>query len=163
MTLTPSYTERYVPYNVSVRAANAGGLGKPVYEVVFTEEGGGLLLIIMECLCMIGCILTLFPVPSVAPQNVAIERFNSVLMNITWEKISLTVARGFLTGYLIRYDVVNGRRKREATSVMVGPDETYRVIGGLTAKHQYTVTVSGVTVAGEGEQSTEITLESERK
>ena len=73
------------------------------------------------------------------------------------------MARGFLTGYLIRYDVVNGRRKREATSVMVGPDETYRVIGGLTAKHQYTVTISGVTAAGEGEQSTEITLESERK
>ena len=90
-----------------------------------------------------------------------VERFNSVLMNITWEKISLTAARGFFNGYLIRYDVVNGRRKREATSVMVGPDETYRVIGGLSVKYQYTVTVSGVTAAGEGEQSSGIILESE--
>ena len=31
----------------------------------------------------------------------------------------------------------------------------------LTAKHQYTVTVSGVTAAGEGEQSSGVILESE--
>ena len=103
----------------------------------------------------------IFPVPSVAPQNVVVERLNATHMNITWEKISLTAARGFLTGYLIRYDVVNSRRKREATSVMVGPDEIYRVIGDLSAKHQYTVAVSGVTAAGEGEQSSGVILESE--
>ena len=79
-------------------------------------------------------------------------------MNITWGKLSLEEARGFITHYTITYDVKEDRRKREATVVEVQPEGSYKVIGGLDLKRSYGVELSASTIEGEGVKSSTITV-----
>ena len=74
-------------------------------------------------------------------------------MNVSWVRLSLGDARGFITGYIVRYDASNQLRKREASIEIAGQNDTYIIIGNLYFKSEYRVTVSGFTVAGEGIQS----------
>ncbi len=54
--------------------------------------------------------------------------------------------------YIVRYEPNLGtmRRKRQATSVLVAPEQSYVIIGGLDPHLQYSISVSAATVAGEG-------------
>ena len=90
--------------------------------------------------------------PNVAPKGVVIIRLNGTHMNVSWQKLSLEEARGFIRGYFITFiEIEEGnRRKRDAFRVEVGPEVSYTVISGLDLTKQYSVTVSAATSAGEG-------------
>ncbi len=75
-------------------------------------------------------------------------------MNVSWEKLSLEEARGYITGYTIRYDTIGTRNKRNVRMEVVDPDSLYKVIGDLGFTESYSVTVSANTAVGEGISST---------
>ena len=76
---------------------------------------------------------------------------NTTHMNVSWVKLTLEEARGFVTGYAVSYDAVELRRKkRELRREIVHPDSGYKVIGGLGFTESYSITVSASTSAGEG-------------
>ena len=112
--------------------------------------------------CYLG-VCFVYPAPNVAPKNVAVVRVNGTHMNITWGKLSLEEARGFITGYFVTYDINDGRRKREVRSELVGKDESYKLIGNLDIEKNYYVTVSARTSAGEGVASIAVVVNGEEK
>ena len=95
-----------------------------------------------------------------APKDVITTRLNATHMNVSWQRLSLEEARGFVSGYFITFiEIEEGnRRKRDTFTVEVGHDVSYKVIGGLDLTKQYSVTVSGVTSAGEGTKADESTV-----
>lgn len=84
-------------------------------------------------------------------------------MNITWLKLSLEEARGFITGYSITYDVVSRQTRRQAVTEHADPRASYKVIENLVPTYQYSVTVSATTSAGQGVSNDPISVESELK
>ena len=85
-----------------------------------------------------------------APRDVSIDRFNTTHMNVTWERLTLEEARGFITAYTITYDSSVSRRKRAAGVKAVDPDQSYAVIGGLELAASYYVILSASTAIGPG-------------
>lgn len=71
-------------------------------------------------------------------------------MNVSWVKLILEEARGFIVGYTITYNSIEAHLRRDVRMEMVHPDSSYKVIGGLGFTESYSVTVSASTVAGEG-------------
>ena len=100
----------------------------------------------------------IYPAPNIAPKNVAVVR-----VNITWGKLSLEEARGFITGYSVTYDITDGRTRGEVRSELVGRDESYKLIGSLDIAKGYYVTVSARTSAGEGVASDAFVVNGEEK
>lgn len=82
-------------------------------------------------------------------------------MNITWLKLTLEEARGFITGYAITFDVVSRQTRRQAVTVHADPEASYKVIANLVITYQYSVMVSATTSAGQGLSNDPITAESE--
>ena len=78
---------------------------------------------------------------------------NVTHMNITWMKLSLEEARGFIISYTVSYDTLDSRRREEATVEFVHPEGSYKVISGLGITTSYSVTVSANTAAGQGVNS----------
>ena len=103
-------------------------------------------------------LISILTVPETAPEVTSVVRVNDTHMNVSWMALSLREARGFITGYIVRYEASNQLRKREANIEMAGQNDTFKVIGGLYFKSEYRVTVSGLTVAGEGIQSRETVM-----
>ncbi len=68
-------------------------------------------------------------------------------MNVSWVKLTLEEARGFITGYMVAYDTMELRRRRAVRMEVVSPDSS---IGGLGFTESYSITVSASTVAGQG-------------
>ena len=95
-------------------------------------------------------ILCHFSAPNLAPKNVDVSRLNVSHMNITWVKLTLEEARGFITGYIVSYDTLESRRRKEAVVEIIHPEGSYKVIGGLGFTTSYSVTVSASTTAGQG-------------
>ena len=89
-----------------------------------------------------------FLAPNTAPKQVRINRLNATHMNISWEKLTLEEARGFLTDYTITYATLESRPRRDVRMEMVHPDSSYKVIGGLGYTESYSVTVSASTSVG---------------
>ena len=71
-------------------------------------------------------------------------------MNITWVKLSLKEARGFITGYTMSYDTLDSRHRKEAMVEFAHPEDSYKVIGGLGFTASYSITVSASTAVGQG-------------
>ena len=88
--------------------------------------------------------------PDSAPRDVRVRRLNATHVNISWVKLTLDEARGFVTLYTIRYDSVGSRNKRAVKIEVAGPESSYKVIGGVGITESYSVTVSASTSAGEG-------------
>jgi hypothetical protein len=75
-------------------------------------------------------------------------------MNISWEKLTLEEARGFVTGYTVmHYSLEESHR---VVREVVQSDSSYKVIDNLEFTGSYSVTVSASTSAGEGTSSPEI-------
>jgi len=83
--------------------------------------------------------------------------------NVTWGKLSLEEARGFITGYSVTYDINDGRKSREVRSEFVGKDESYKLIGSLDIEKNYYVTVSARTSAREGVASDAVVVNGKEK
>lgn len=81
--------------------------------------------------------------------EVSISRINGTHMNVTWVKLTLEEARGFVTHYTIRYDTIALRRRRAVRMEVVDQDSSHALIG-LGFTESYSITVSASTIAGEG-------------
>lgn len=81
-------------------------------------------------------------------------------MNVSWVKLTLEEAQGFVTGYTIVYDNTESRRKREVKTEIAHPDSSYMIIGGLGFTESYSITISASTIIGDGAS---ITIISHRK
>ena len=89
--------------------------------------------------------LSLAPPP---PDMVTVQRRNATHMLVSWQPIPLLRARGFISSYVIRYRAVTARTRQEPLEVTAPGDSSSATIGGLDRNSQYSVTVSGSTVAG---------------
>ncbi len=96
--------------------------------------------------------------PNTAPERVGASRLNATHMNVSWVKLTLEEARGFVTGYTISIDTLETRRKRAVRMEMIHPDSSNKLIGGLGFTESYSVTVSARTTAGDGISSSAILL-----
>ena len=91
-------------------------------------------------------------VPSVSPKVTA-KRVSGTTMMVSWTKLTLAEAQGFILNYTIKYYPSSGNRKRpqfNTISVTVGNDSSNITINGLDKNFAYSVQVSANTVAGTG-------------
>ena len=77
---------------------------------------------------------------------------------MSWNPLTLEQARGFITGYIITYNDVSARRKREIRSV--GANETSTTISNLRPERGHAISVAARTVAGVGAASEPVTVPS---
>lgn len=82
-------------------------------------------------------------------------------MNVSWVKLTLEEARGFVTGYTVTYDSLESRRRRTVRIELVGAEESYKVVSGLEFTKSYSITVSARTLAGEGVASSPVIAQGE--
>ena len=71
-------------------------------------------------------------------------------MNVTWVKLTLEEARGFITSYKITYDVLQARRRRDIRVEVADAEDSFKVIAGLGFTESYSVSISASTAAGDG-------------
>lgn len=88
-------------------------------------------------------------VPTVAP-NASAGWANITELQVSWTRLTLEEARGFVIAYIVMYNVNEGMRKRETDSISVGADETTATIGGLQPEKDYFISVAAQTAAGTG-------------
>ena len=108
-------------------------------------------------LCTIFIFSPLGPLPV---QNVMATRINNTAIRVSWSPLTLTQARGFLTGYTITLTPTPISRKRQNNGIviaMAGPTDTSIVVPGLNPALQYSVTVVGGSSAGIGEPGPAVT------
>ena len=177
-------TEPYFPYNVVIYAVNPNGNGVPTVQLFFSSESSK-----SRCANVDMCHIwpLQFPnscakAPSKAPENVRVLRIDDVTINVTWDLMSLTEARGNITHYDIAYKVntflhkaistnkrkstnslflcipcdlqdATTRRKREDMIVIAEPNKGYATIRNLVRGTRYAAKVRAVTTAGEGSYS----------
>ena len=150
--------DKHTPYNVSVSASTSAGYGPLTSDIVFTEEGGkSSNTIITYCSCHY--FFFVFLVPNISPKNVGVVRLNVTHMNVTWTKLTLEDARGFITAYTVTYEMVGLRRRKEVMEEISEPENSYKVVGGLGFTTSYSVMVSASTIAGQGISSSAITVQ----
>lgn len=80
-------------------------------------------------------------------------------MNVSWVKMTLEEAKGFVISYTVRYDVIESRRRRTVRLEVVEPDSSYKIIGDFGLTESYSITVSASTIAGEGIESAPIIVQ----
>ena len=93
-----------------------------------------------------------YAVPS-SPTGVSVVRLNGTHMNVSWNDIPLSEAKGFIVTYNVLYNKISTRRRRQVTLVSVPGSETHAVIGDLNPSSAYQVFVNAFTSAGRGDFS----------
>ena len=91
-------------------------------------------------------------VPSKAPGNIKVTRLDENRMNVTWNALSLTDARGFIDHYTVSYE---STKTREVSLIHIPANTTYTVIDGLDPELNYVITVSAYTSEGGGPLATQ--------
>ena len=89
-----------------------------------------------------------FTVPP-SPSNVDSTRLNGTHIQVTWERIPLTLSRGFIQTYIISYEKQN-RRKRQVMTMTVSADVNSAIISGLDPTALYEVSVAATTAISTG-------------
>ena len=100
------------------------------------------------------------PLGPLPVQNVMATHINNTAIRVSWSPLTLTQARGFLTGYTITLAPTPISRKRQNNGIviaMAGPTDTSIVVTGLNPTVQYSVTVVGGTSARIGEPGPAVT------
>ena len=91
--------------------------------------------------------------PSVAP-NFNVSRTSPTTIMVSWKRLTLSEARGFITFYIIEYYPALNNKKRQAPSdtmrMNVSGDSSSTIIDGLDENLDYAVQVSASTSAGIG-------------
>ncbi len=103
----------------------------------------------------------MFPAPIVSPMNTRVTRTTSSAISVSWTKLKLYEARGFISNYTVEYFPVYLSRKRLMSclmSVSVGSDADSVTIDGLEEEFTYEVQVFASTEAGEGKKSASISV-----
>ncbi len=93
-------------------------------------------------------------VPSSSPVAPTSSATTSTSITITWTELSCLGRNGVITGYTIRYGLVN----TSPTTIDHTSTDRSRVISGLTPFTNYTVSVRGVNSAGVGNYSAEVVI-----
>ena len=107
-------------------------------------------------LVTLASILVSVPLAPAAVRNVNVMRINNTAVSVSWTPLTLTEARGMLTGYVITLSPVSLSRKIHASETVtrtILPSESSVTIGGLDPTQQYIVTVAGSTSVGNGAMS----------
>ena len=74
-------------------------------------------------------------------------------MSVSWTRLTLSEARGFITHYTVAYTPSSSGNKRQAPNTLyqtVGNDSSATTIEGLDGYTAYAVQVSASTAAGDG-------------
>ena len=90
--------------------------------------------------------------PSSAPSDVVVTRVNTTSINVTWTPLTLTEARGIITGYILNYVVATSTRSKRV-SLEASGDVSSHVITRLVVGQVYGVSVACKTEAGSGPAS----------
>ena len=113
---------KLIPYGVTVKANNDIGLkGKSNTTVFFTREGS-------KYIC--------FPSVPPVPTNISVLKLNGTHMNISWSRIPIIEARGFIKSYLILF-LPNDNRRSQISSLSVPATDSSVVIAGLDPDKSY--------------------------
>ena len=89
-----------------------------------------------------------------SPTGVIALRLNGTHMNVSWNRIPLSEAKGFIVSYRVLYQkITTERRRRQVTVIPVPGSDTSAIIGDLNPSSSYQVFVSAATSAGIGEYS----------
>ena len=87
-----------------------------------------------------------------SPTGVSVSRLNGTHMNVSWDQIPLSEAKGFIVSYTVLYQTINNvKRRRRLKFDAVPGNETSVLIGNLDPSNSYQVFVSATTSAGDGE------------
>ncbi len=90
--------------------------------------------------------------------NIMVRRTSSTTMTVSWTKLMLHEARGFISNYTVEYSPVLSSRRQTSVlmSVSVGSDTDSVTIDDLEEEFTYEVQVFASTEAGEGKKSDSI-------
>ena len=137
-----------MPYHVSVAAVNRAGQGEIRTTINFTHE------LSKSSNSLIHALLNHFAATSISPTNVSVKRISPTAMVVSWQPLTLTEARGFVSHYTVTYSpqiISGGRKKQVAMMVEVeGMDSNSTTITDLDPNTVYEVQVSASTGAGGG-------------
>ena len=137
-----------MPYHVNVRVVNRAGLGEISSTVNFTHELSKSLYFLIHAL------LNYFVATSISPTNVTVDRTSPTTMVVSWQPLTLTEARGFVSHYTVTYSpqIISGGRKRQAAMMVEveGMDSNSTTITDLDPDTVYEVQVSAATGVGDG-------------
>ena len=93
-------------------------------------------------------------VSTISPQNVMISRTSGTTMTVSWTKLTLIEARGFINNYIIAYyyHTSMSRNHQQSNSMfkVVSSESNSAIIDGLDENSAYAVQMSANTGAGEG-------------
>ena len=126
------HLEPGVPYGVSVSAVNRAGRGEMNTAINFTRE-----------------------LKSISPSNVTAIRTTPTDMVVSWRRLTLAEAMGFITHYTVRYSTENGIIIM--TMIVKGMDANTTTIKDLDPNSDYNVQVLASNAAGDGELSVTVT------
>ncbi len=104
----------------------------------------------------------MFAAPIVSPMNTRVTRTTSTAMTVSWTKLKLHEARGFISNYTVEYYPVLPSRTRLMSyllSISVGSDADSVYIEDLEKGFTYEVQVFASTEAGEGKKSASISVQ----
>ena len=147
---------KYVPYNISVRAATSAGNGTEVIETAFTEEGGISWIVICMLSLSLPLSLSLSPAPPVV-QGVIATRINNTAIRVSWEPLTLVNAKGFIKNYTIILTPVSSRKRQASPRMMTVPANQSSVLfTGLQSNTAYRISVHATTGGGQGESNSTI-------
>ena len=134
----------YVPYTVGIYAVNSAGNGETVNKIFFSKQSGMCNVLMSNVIFHHIC-----TVPSSAPSDVVVTRVNTTSINVTWTPLTLTEARGVITGYVLNYVVATSTRSKRAL-LEVSHDMSSYVITRLLTDKAYGVSVACKTEVGTG-------------
>ena len=94
--------------------------------------------------------------PRVSPRNTSVERVSSSMMRVSWTRLTLSEARGFITHYTVAYTPSSSGSKQEEPNTLyqtVSKHSSETTIEGLDGNTPYVVQVSASTAVGAGDYS----------
>ena len=101
-------------------------------------------------------------VPQTSPKSLSVSWTSISTAVVSWTKLTIVEARGFIIHYTVVYYTLSVKRELESNTIhkMVDNNLNSTIISGLGGKTDYIVRVSASTIAGEGNYSKFVLLTS---
>ena len=84
------------------------------------------------------------------PVNVWASRVDEYTININWQKLTLSEARGIVTNYTVDWSEYDGTFTQNQSITVSGNVSSYRTTEPLVPSQKYSVTVFASTIQGAG-------------
>ena len=101
--------------------------------------------------------------PQTSPKSLSVSWTSISTAVVSWTKLTIVEARGFIIHYTVVYYTLSVKRELESNTIhknMVDKNLNSTIISGLDGKIEYIVRVSASTIAGEGNYSKFVLLTS---